>query len=419
MRGAHLDLWSKKSIEVGTYAYLLTIPFGPSAPDLLRSFPLLLLGAGLFASVRAREAEGAAPFRYRLLIPFGIFVGVSVLSTLLSSNPALSGERSAYTPIAMLFFFAGQHIAADRLALRRLQPTICGVLLLLGIDGVWQSVSGASLLSGSQDQLLYGGRVTGSLPHPNDLALIPILMPFGVSLLVRDRRWSVRLLALASLTLSISTAFLSQSRNAWLGCAVAMGTLLLLSRNWKLAVGTSMEAAAVFAVSVAADLANLRARVETLWRLPSEGRFGLWSVAWRMFTESPVVGKGVHLFGEFYAPYLSQIGLPETFTREARPIPWPHNLYLELLAERGVLGFAAWGLIVWRGGARAIRSALPQRPGSMEAALVASLATFLAMSCLDLTFYKDWVALVFWLLIGMAAQISTGDGRDDSQRAAR
>ena len=417
-RGWRLGPWPLRLIELGGFGYLLTIPLGRDAPDLLRNLLLLLLGAGLLASARSRSAEGAEAFRYKLLIPFGIFVAASLLSTLASSDPALSVERSSHTPIAMLFFFAAQHIASDRSALRRLQLVLCGVLLLLGIDGVWQTASGASLLSGSQDHLLYRGRATGSLPHPNDLALIPILMPFGVSLVVRDRCSGVRLLALASLVLAISTSFLSQSRNAWLGCAIALGTLLLLGRSWKLALGVSAAAAAVLAVLFAADIANLRTKLGSLASPHSEGRFGLWSVAWRMFAESPVLGKGVHMFGEFYANYLANVDLPARFVREARPIPWPHNLYLELLAERGVVGFAAFGLVVSPGVARATRAARARPPFSQAAALVASLATFLAMSSLDLTFYKDWVALVFWFLIGLAAQVGAPDAGSCSREAA-
>jgi O-antigen ligase len=402
--------WPKWLIELGCSLYLLMIPFGADLPGFLRNLPLLLLGAGLVGSARTRNAEGEEPFRYEMVVPFGIFVGSTLLSTVLSSDPAASVERSAHTPIAMLFFFGGQHIAADLRALRRFQLTICGMLLLFGIDGVWQSVSGASLLSGSTDHLLHRGRVTGSLPHPNDLALIPILAPFGVSVLVRERLTGVRLAALVSLALAITTAFLTQSRNCWLGFAVGMGTLLLLAGSWKLTLRVSAAAVLAFGAAAALDFANLRARLTSLAVPQAEGRFHLWSAAWRMFLEAPVVGKGIHVFGEFYAYYLSELGLADSYVREKRPIPWAHNLYLELLAERGITGFAAWALVVGQAGRRAFRFARIRPMGSESAALFASIATFLAMGLLDLTFYKDWVTLVFWLLMGLAAQTRIDGG---------
>jgi len=50
-------------------------------------------------------------------------------------------------------------------------------------------LTGVSLLSGSQK---YGGRVTGSLPNPNDLALIPILLPLAFSLIVQASSFKLR-----------------------------------------------------------------------------------------------------------------------------------------------------------------------------------------------------------------------------------
>ena len=44
----------------------------------------------------------------------------------------------------------------------------------------------------------------------------------------------------------------------------------------------------------------------------------------------------------------------------------------------------------------------------LGAALAASLASFLVMGTLDLTFLKDWVLLIFWLLAALCARISDG-----------
>ncbi|MDQ3510065.1 MAG: O-antigen ligase family protein [Actinomycetota bacterium] len=61
------------------------------------------------------------------------------------------------------------------------------------------------------------------------------------------------------------------------------------------------------------------------------GRYTLWEVAWRDFTSHPVTGVGTHNYdATFYQERTQPIG----YVRQ------PHNLPLEILAERGVVGGA-------------------------------------------------------------------------------
>jgi O-antigen ligase len=123
-----------------------------------------------------------------------------------------------------------------------------------------------------------------------------------------------------------------------------------------------------------------------------------------MFKDAPIIGQGVHVFGELYLSYLVRLDLPEGYEPEVAFIPWAHNLYLEMLCERGLLGFVAFATMIG-GMAWHLKKAWARARGRRErnwvAGLTASLTVFLVMACLDLTFLKDWVTLVFWLLAGL------------------
>ena len=151
---------------------------------------------------------------------------------------------------------------------------------------------------------------------------------------------------------------------------------------------------------------GVRARAGDFLKLRNDGRVGLWLVALAMFRESPWLGKGVFTFGEYYKPswFALRIDFPEGYTPEAKIIPWAHNLVLEFLAERGVVGLASF---VWMVGA-ALASVRRRLHDPGAAAAVTAMAGFLGASLVDLTLMKDWVALLLFVLLAVLWR--TGDG---------
>lgn len=61
------------------------------------------------------------------------------------------------------------------------------------------------------------------------------------------------------------------------------------------------------------------------------GRYTLWQVAWRDFTENPILGVGTHNYEATYYQYREQ---------NVNWVRQPHMLPLEVLAERGIVGGA-------------------------------------------------------------------------------
>ena len=391
--------------EVGVLGYLLCIPLGQSIGTAGRNLALLTIVLGM---VLARLPGGLdRPPSFQFVVPFAFFAVSTFCSLVFSTYRELSLARVAYAPIAFLLFFAVQDAVTDGGAFRRVFIALSVVCAALGLDGAYQYVTGHSLVSGTE---LYKGRVTGSLPHPNDVALISILLPMIVSALLHDRSRLVRGVVVAGLPAAIFTVLVSLSRNAWLGLAVGLGVLVVFSVKRRIVVAITAGAGIVFAIAFAFDIGGAGRRAASLLGGPWRERLGVWLVAWEMFKESPLVGKGAHTFGEFYHPYLGRFDLPSGSGSGLMPVPWAHNLPLEMLAERGALGLAGFLLPVLASGVRLARACRAPGARPLAVGLAASLTAFLVMGLFDLTFLKDWPQLVYWLLAALVARLPMVSG---------
>lgn len=198
--------------------------------------------------------------------------------------------------------------------------------------------------------------------HKNDLAAVPIL---------------IALLPTANLPLGGLLVAVSNSRNAIVGWLVIAWARAWSGWRCALLAGTVTVAGTCFTL----DPYFLERGV---------ARLGHWLVALRMWKHAVLVGQGPFLFTDFYLLWLPE-RLPFGIVPEVRIIPWAHNLYLEVLAERGLVGFAIFAAcIAWTfaKGTPRVRQAM---------------AAFCAMAVFDLTFLKPWCALAFWVLVGSTA----------------
>ena len=120
--------------------------------------------------------------------------------------------------------------------------------------------------------------------------------------------------------------------------------------------------------------------------------------AWRMFLDHPIFGVGLNNFAEHYQEYSREIGLDNR--REARD---PASLYLQLLADQGLIGtfvFLALILSVFANLLRAygdFKVAKMYDEMNISAALFAALAGYMFMSLYRNNAYTN----VFWVLIAV------------------
>jgi len=134
--------------------------------------------------------------------------------------------------------------------------------------------------------------------------------------------------------------------------------------------------------------------------LPKPGRVQLWAAAWAMFTDYPVLGVGPDNFHVRFGDYS---GVPES-----KLGTHAHSMYLEALADTGVVGFAALaglvGVAVWLGLRGLVLDANAGSVWVYRAALLASLTAWLVHGLLD-DLQRFWpVGLALWVILGLIAR---------------
>jgi O-antigen ligase len=252
-------------------------------------------------------------------------------------------------------------------------------------------------------------RVTGPISDPNFYAQI-LLMALPLALyrgLVEQQR-SRRLLAIGATIPILLTILFTYSRGGFLALmAVAVVLIFQLKINpYKVIVGAVLVVVIVVPLLPPSYLDRLKTltglfpdNADSQTEVSLRGRTSELTIAARMFANNPLFGVGYANFSVNYADYNLELGVDtRAGAREA------HDLYLEILAETGIIGFAAFLAViitVFAGLRRARHLFLAiNRPdlGSRVVAIQSSLIAFLVTSL----FLHGAYIRYFWLIISVA-----------------
>jgi O-antigen ligase len=377
---------------LGIVAYLFGMVF-PLPWDV----PLLLLG--LFAvlamlldwSTASIGSRAASP----LAAPVALFVAVSVMSIALSADPWHSADLSVSLLPALLLYVMIAEFVVFSWQRRWLYSTFAAVSIGIALPLTWIASSSAVQTPAEWVTKLGGALIVA----PNDVILLAVLAPFGIVLAYIKQSFFSAALSGFALVLGLVAIVLLQSRTGLATFAVSVSFVLMLTHPRLAAYVLSISLIVVGTLDASLGF-PLLGKFQTL----VGPRLALWWVAWEMFLDAPIFGHGPHAFGQLYERYLAMPQLPSWLPIEERYTPWPHNIYLELLAERGVIGFAAFALVFFQ----FIRTAWENYASATGhsrvewAGLLGALAGLAFAGLWELTLLRLWVVLIIFAMLGMA-----------------
>jgi O-antigen ligase len=253
-------------------------------------------------------------------------------------------------------------------------------------------------------------RVASTVGNANVLATVLVsglALALGAAAALR-RSTPLRAGALGVAGLCLLTLVFTGSRSGVVSVVVVLIVAILVAGRWRAQVLVASLSVALAAVVLFAALApsDIKQRIAatTPGQLPdTEGRLTLWAVAWRMVEDQPLRGVGLGSFQTSSVHYVLQ---PGPLTRSDQVIDTPkvtHNIYLQALAETGVVGLVLFIAVLGFPIACALRAARNfERLGDSEMeimarALVAALAGVLAADF----FASEQFSKLLWLLLGL------------------
>lgn len=273
-------------------------------------------------------------------------------------------------------------------------------------------------------------RLSSTVGDANELAMVLVagaVLSIAVattatkSPLLRVTGWSVAGLALFSLVLT-------GSRSGALALLAAVITTVLVAgkgARTKALFGAAALAvtAIVFFVSFAPPEIKERITQTLPGQVPNtEGRSTIWQVGWRMAEDNPIRGVGL---GSFETSSIHYVLEPGSLARSDQVIDTPkvaHNIYLQVLAELGVIGLVmlclilAFPIVCALRAARRFAAAGDHRMDVISRAIVVAMAAFLTSNF----FLSSQFDKQLWLLYALGPvvlAIARTQPEPDSARA--
>lgn len=316
----------------------------------------------------------------------------------------------------ILFVVTRRIVASDPRMTDRIAGAMAFTGALLALTGLAERVTGFELatLSGSQvflDTGINQVRISGPYPGPETygLALVTCLAASLFWVQLRPRRRAV--IGTLAILLELSAITLTFFRTGWISAVlVLLIALAFRPHELKRAAAASIGVALVVAV-VALQLAQLSAFANRAGNTQNIfTRLATYEQAVQVWHTDPLIGVGVDHYNAVASamPTLTYDGISS--------VPYPHDTFLGVLAENGVLGLAVL-LYLMVAIARMIRALNRRRFTHPDALLAASvLGGALAYFLYSLTL---WMLPFSSSNEFFAVLLGLGAGRVDAIVAAR
>jgi len=250
----------------------------------------------------------------------------------------------------------------------------------------------------------FSARARGFAGHYMTFAgqlLLEIPLALGVALTAHERRW--RLGAGFAALLGIAALSVTFTRSAWVGLLVSAAALFSALMPWALPVLLGAAAAAWFFAPGA-----WHARIHSIadpnnpW---NRERVIMWHVGYRMFLEHPITGVGLQDLRSLYRIYRT--------TGSTEVVGHLHNVYVQIAAQMGVVGLAAFAWLygsLLRAASAGLGWSRAQRErwraeglaAGVRIGVTSALIGFLVAGLFEWNFGDEELLYALYTLVGMA-----------------
>lgn len=365
-------------------------------------------------------------FGYRTTGPWGLlprtkinnmlffFLLANVAATIASSHVGLSlralfGKDLRY--LILYFMLVETIITQERL--RIILMVLLSSAIFISADTVYQLCKGVDFIRGFP----LGTRITGPFNNANDFAgwLTPvILFLFGLLYSAYLNRYTKAFFALVSVVLMMCLV-LTYSRGAWLGLVVGLllGTyyvvrrltpkiklillaLVLLCASGYLAnfhpINVMIDRMGHFKAKYGLSIGQRIISVTDFSFYSTVVRMRLWKQAFHIIQQHPFWGCGLNNYFRTVMSY------------KDFDLSYPHNSYLQMAAETGIIGLLFFLWLVWEYFKNGLQY-VNKHDNFLVLGLLCGILAFLIQSFFDTNLYALRLVVLFWFMLGLAMAV--------------
>ncbi len=316
--------------------------------------------------------------------------------------------RSLYDLASYVGFFLMLLVWVDsRRQLRKVLSVLLCSTMLAAAFAIIQEIAGGytalwtSLSPSGEDVETWSGRAPSFLNYANSLAgYLNLILPLALAVCVLMKgRWR----KLGAWTLALGTvALLSTQSIGGLGAFAAILVLAIFCfvatpQKRLLYLGGMCGA---FCVLFLLKHALNPAHTQDSFGPDAAIRLLLWDTAWNLFLHSPTIGVGWGNFTGLYESYVqafSSLIPPGVFAI--------HNIYLQLLAETGLVGFFSFFYLIiqtWRQARNQLRVSTDPFDAALAFGVLGALLSVLVHGTVDFFFQvSQQFGTLFWVLLAL------------------
>jgi O-antigen ligase len=288
-------------------------------------------------------------------------------------------------------------------SLQKIIVALISVGSIIGLYAIFQWFTGYGIPNPWQEESVR--RVTAWLGYPNAVALLlaPVVsMAVGLALCLRtknkeQRTKTYQFLCWMAGIVMILAVFFARSEGGLIGIGAGIVTVGLLLSKYTRKITLALLVAGVIVVAAVPALRSYAVHTVTLNDCPTLYECSLtlrrtqWADTMTMLKDGRLLyGAGLGGYQEAMLPYHNHPGI-EIYL-------YPHNVFLNSWAELGLAGLILFLIIVtafWRSVAAALRT--PSRALVVGAA--GAMVTLLVHGLVDVPYFKNDLAVLFWLII--------------------
>jgi len=410
----NVTVWLDGIMELSLCALVFTLPFSKS---MIEIFFCTALGSWLIKRVITVYYERCAlkggllrfikafrPVNTSLDMPIAAFLMLAFLSMLTSVSLPLSAEGFFFKTLeGVMIFYIAAEVLSDRKRLNRMLVVMILSIILVGADGIYQSITRVDFIRGYPS---YHVKMGACFDNPNRFAgWLTFMVPFAASIAffygrsapIKQEfffRTGVKLLLWVLTSVLLYCLLVTHSRGAWVAVVLSM-LFFGIIRDRRIAALTL--AVLIILPFFVTDYMKERAALIFKTEL-YKFRPPLWQEAVNIIRDFPLLGCGPNT----YATVAPLYRLTEATGY------YPHNSYLRMAAESGVLGLGAFIWIMatlFKSSLEGLANIKDSLDSGILAGLLSGLFGFLLHSFIDTDIYTIQLGNLMWFFAGTIVAI--------------